>query len=464
MDVSNASGYDGTTVAADACFVAKHATGRHEDRRHRGDEPAGAPGREDVRAGLRARGRRGAAPRRHDRPRRACGRRPRDAAAVIFQQPNFFGCLEPAPDLAAAANDAEALADRARRPDVARRARGAGQLRLRDRDRRGPGRRQLPVSFGGPHYGFLAARAGVHPPDARADRRRDGRRRGRARLCPHPADARAAHPPREGDVEHHHEPDAARARRASSTSRWLGPAGAARAGGDLPGARGVREGAARGARGARAGVSGTGNVQGVRRPRRTERAARSIAAAREQGSIPATRSAATTRAWTTRCSSPSPRSGRRPRSTGSRRCSPRCRHEADLREVAGRAAARSAIPQPRTCRRPRFPPSCARSEPPRLPEVAEPELLRHFTELSTRNFGIDTGFYPLGSCTMKYNPRVNERLVGAARVPRPASAARTRTARRARSSSMWRLQEILARGRRASTPSRCSRRPARRAS
>jgi glycine dehydrogenase subunit 2 len=52
-----------------------------------------------------------------------------------------------------------------------------------------------------------------------------------------------------------------------------------------------------------------------------------------------------------------------------------------------------------------------RSEPPRLPELAEPEILRHFTELSTRNFGIDTGFYPLGSCTMKYNPRVNERLV-----------------------------------------------------
>jgi glycine cleavage system P protein (glycine dehydrogenase) subunit 2 len=52
-----------------------------------------------------------------------------------------------------------------------------------------------------------------------------------------------------------------------------------------------------------------------------------------------------------------------------------------------------------------------RQNPPRLPELAEPEILRHFTELSTRNFGIDTGFYPLGSCTMKYNPRVNERLV-----------------------------------------------------
>jgi glycine dehydrogenase subunit 2 len=52
-----------------------------------------------------------------------------------------------------------------------------------------------------------------------------------------------------------------------------------------------------------------------------------------------------------------------------------------------------------------------RAEPPRLPELAEPEIVRHFTELSSRNFGIDTGFYPLGSCTMKYNPRVNERLV-----------------------------------------------------
>jgi glycine dehydrogenase subunit 2 len=61
---------------------------------------------------------------------------------------------------------------------------------------------------------------------------------------------------------------------------------------------------------------------------------------------------------------------------------------------------------------PRVPPALARAAPPRLPELAEPEVLRHFTELSTRNFGVDTGFYPLGSCTMKYNPRVNERLAG----------------------------------------------------
>jgi glycine dehydrogenase subunit 2 len=61
---------------------------------------------------------------------------------------------------------------------------------------------------------------------------------------------------------------------------------------------------------------------------------------------------------------------------------------------------------------PSVPAALARANPPRLPELSEPEVLRHFTELSTRNFGVDTGFYPLGSCTMKYNPRVNERLVG----------------------------------------------------
>jgi len=43
-----------------------------------------------------------------------------------------------------------------------------------------------------------------------------------------------------------------------------------------------------------------------------------------------------------------------------------------------------------------------------FPEVSEPEVVRHFTRLSTWNYGVDTGLYPLGSCTMKYNPRINE--------------------------------------------------------
>jgi glycine dehydrogenase subunit 2 len=71
----------------------------------------------------------------------------------------------------------------------------------------------------------------------------------------------------------------------------------------------------------------------------------------------------------------------------------------------------SSIPRHEGLPEPEVPEALRRAEPPRLPEVPEFELIRHFTELSTRTFGVDTGFYPLGSCTMKYNPRINERLV-----------------------------------------------------
>jgi glycine dehydrogenase subunit 2 len=92
---------------------------------------------------------------------------------------------------------------------------------------------------------------------------------------------------------------------------------------------------------------------------------------------------------------------------------------------------------------PEVPPELARATPPRLPEVSEPELVRHFTELSTRNFGIDTGFYPLGSCTMKHNPRVNERLVA---LPgfRDLHPLQEEEGAQGALELMWRLQEILA--------------------
>src|SRR5581483_7944284 len=47
-----------------------------------------------------------------------------------------------------------------------------------------------------------------------------------------------------------------------------------------------------------------------------------------------------------------------------------------------------------------------------LPEVSELDVVRHFTRLSQRNYAIETGFYPLGSCTMKYNPKINEKTAG----------------------------------------------------
>lgn len=61
-----------------------------------------------------------------------------------------------------------------------------------------------------------------------------------------------------------------------------------------------------------------------------------------------------------------------------------------------------------------IPAGLRRAEAPPLPSLAEPEVVRHFTRISRKNYSIDSGFYPLGSCTMKYNPKVNEL---AARLP-----------------------------------------------
>lgn len=66
-----------------------------------------------------------------------------------------------------------------------------------------------------------------------------------------------------------------------------------------------------------------------------------------------------------------------------------------------------------------LPASLLRKHAPRIPGLSEPELVRHYTHLSKLNYGVDDGFYPLGSCTMKYNPKINEDL---ARLPRFAHA------------------------------------------
>lgn len=57
-----------------------------------------------------------------------------------------------------------------------------------------------------------------------------------------------------------------------------------------------------------------------------------------------------------------------------------------------------------------IPAALRRSEEAKLPEVSELDVVRHYTNLSNMNFGVDTGFYPLGSCTMKYNPKINEEM------------------------------------------------------
>jgi glycine dehydrogenase subunit 2 len=91
---------------------------------------------------------------------------------------------------------------------------------------------------------------------------------------------------------------------------------------------------------------------------------------------------------------------------------------------------------------PEVPAELRRDAAPRLPEVSEPELVRHFTRLADRTFGVDTGFYPLGSCTMKHNPRVNERVVALAGF-RDLHPLQEEDGAQGALELMWRLQEIL---------------------
>ncbi|MDX6513640.1 MAG: glycine dehydrogenase subunit 1 [Gaiellaceae bacterium] len=157
MDVSNASGYDGTTVAADACYVAKHATGRTKVVVTEATNPqvrqvvkTYAPG-----FGLEV----------VEVPHRDGTTDPeelrsaaRDAACVIFQQPNFFGCLEPASELAAVANEAEALPIAHVDPLSLGVLEAPGNYGCALAIGEGQGAGNY-LSFGGPHYGFLAARS-----------------------------------------------------------------------------------------------------------------------------------------------------------------------------------------------------------------------------------------------------------------------------------------------------------------
>ncbi|MCP9485337.1 MAG: aminomethyl-transferring glycine dehydrogenase subunit GcvPA [Gaiellaceae bacterium MAG52_C11] len=156
MDVSNASGYDGTTVAADACLVARDVTGRSKVVLA---ETLNPQVRQVVKTyavgfGLEV----------VEVPHTDGTTDPvllaaasQDAAAVVFQQPNFFGCLEPAPELAAAANEAGALAVAHVDPVSlgVLEAPGNYGCALAIGEGQGAGNYQ---SYAGPHYGFLAAK------------------------------------------------------------------------------------------------------------------------------------------------------------------------------------------------------------------------------------------------------------------------------------------------------------------
>ena len=90
-----------------------------------------------------------------------------------------------------------------------------------------------------------------------------------------------------------------------------------------------------------------------------------------------------------------------------------------------------------------IPAQLRRADPAKLPEVAEPEIVRHYNRISKRNFDLDTGFYPLGSCTMKHNPKLHERVAG---LPGNARLHPLQDPARAQGALelMWRLQGALA--------------------
>jgi glycine cleavage system P protein (glycine dehydrogenase) subunit 1 len=157
MDVSNASGYDGTTVAADACYVAKHVTGRSKVVLC---ETVNPQVRQVVKTYAPGFGLEVVEVPHHDGvtdPDELAGAA-EGAACVIFQQPNFFGCLEPAPDLAAAANAADALPVAHVDPMSLGLLEAPGNYgcALAIGEGQSAGNYQ---SYGGPHYGFIAARS-----------------------------------------------------------------------------------------------------------------------------------------------------------------------------------------------------------------------------------------------------------------------------------------------------------------
>jgi glycine dehydrogenase subunit 2 len=113
----------------------------------------------------------------------------------------------------------------------------------------------------------------------------------------------------------------------------------------------------------------------------------------------------------------------------------------------GRAGRRAfvapALDVPERPREELLPARLRREEPARLPEVAEPDVVRHYVRLSKRNFDLDSGFYPLGSCTMKHNPRLHERVAALPGHARLHPAQRPERAQGALE-LMWRLERALA--------------------
>ena len=358
----------------------------------------------------------------------------RPVAGVIAAQPNFLGLLEPMPEIGRLAHAAGALFVAVVEPvslavlappgaygaDIAA---GEGQPL------------GIAPQYGGPYLGILASTDALVRQIPGRLVGHDDRPRRQARLRDDDARARAGHPPRQGGQQHLHQPGAARPgrvdlprddrparaarrRRAgrqpappSSRRRWprSAPSGStpARTSTSSPSASPTRATVHRRLLDARRPGRARPGRRRARRPEPRRRAAGVRDGGHDVGRDRRRFAGALSAVLGPTIATIAGRGGpheRRRRAASSRPCS----------SVAGRAAAAA-----RSRTRPRTPstasrPTARRTVPPALPELNEPDVVRHYVNLSQLNYAVDTGFYPLGSCTMKFNPKLNE---WAARLP-----------------------------------------------
>src|SRR5256714_178700 len=311
-----------------------------------------------------------------------------------------------------------------RRGQLARRGRAHGALRDGAHGDRAGARREPALSprrrdlLRWPEPRRLCRQERAGAAHARPPRRRHRRQGRAARLRADAADTRAAHPAREGDVEHLHERRALRAdgHHLSLDHRQAGTA----AGGRAVGGQGPlpRRAADQGAR--RLAPLAPPVLQGVH-PHAAEVAGEHRGEAGEEA-----HSAGGAHQGLRQDARRLPVGGgdRAAHARGDRRLRGRAGGGARVSaydklvfELSSPGRVGFSLPESDVPGRPMaglLPKKFLRGAAPALPEVSEFDVVRHYSRLSRMNYGLDTHFYPLGSCTMKYNPRINEDM---ARVP-----------------------------------------------
>ena len=389
-----------------------------------------------------------------------------ELAAVAVQSPNFFGCIE---DLQVAADRAHAggaLCVAAFTEPLAfglLKSPGSQGADIACGEGQSLG---IPRSFGGPGLGMFAA-------GTQYVRNMPGRLVGEtvgpggaARLRAHAGHARAAHPPREGDLEHllQQQPLRADRRDLHGLPRGHGHAGAGPA--QLRQERSTSRAHLRDGRGAPAALPAPPSTSSSSLSRRLRR--RPTGGCWTRRSSPGCRSAPTTRSCADHyllCVTETMRQGGDgPPGAGGAVMSDflgttgLILNEPLLWERGQQGPLRLLAARARTCERRDPAGGAGRATVPDFPDLSEVDVVRHYTRLSTGTSGSTPGMYPLGSCTMKYNPKTNERQAAHPGIRRraPAAAGRALPGGAAADSTAWSASWPRSR---AWTRSRCSRRP-----